>query len=220
MADNDKLFGTDNKNGDTSIQKNVDQKPCFVTSNAQIFTNLHNAAVQNAAKVVGISSGADSINQFIINSGLSDDGRTVANKNDRINTGRRFGSNQFEVGIVLELHDAKENKLTDDKTKIDDQKKKNEQMAVDAKKTILKGIQEYFKWFAGPDFARQITENDLVKFIPDYNGGKVQLDGGEIVGLDIEKEMKRLKRQNKEQDENAINTRIGFKVGYTINYGK
>ena len=81
--------------------KEVDQKPSFTTSNALVFTNLHYAAVEKAAKVIGINAGDKNINQFIINSGMSDDGRTVSNRNDKINDKLRFGSKTFEVGIVL-----------------------------------------------------------------------------------------------------------------------
>ena len=91
---------TRNAAGDT--QKTVDQKPCFTTSNALVFTNLHNAAAEKAAKAIGISAGSKELNQFIINSGMSDDGRTISNKNDKMNSKVRFSSSgKFEVGIVL-----------------------------------------------------------------------------------------------------------------------
>ena len=42
--------------------KEVDQKPSFTTSNALVFTNLHYAAVEKAAKVIGINAGDKNIN--------------------------------------------------------------------------------------------------------------------------------------------------------------
>lgn len=98
---------TSNKTADQSPNtvKNVDQKPCFTTSNALVFTNLHRAASEKAAKAVGIAAKDKNINQFIINSGMSDDARTISDENQKMNAKMRFSeaskNGRFEVGIVL-----------------------------------------------------------------------------------------------------------------------
>lgn len=201
--------------------KEVDQKPSFTTSNALVFTNLHYAAVEKAAKVIGINAGDKNINQFIINSGMSDDGRTVSNRNDKINDKLRFGSKTFEVGIVLQTN-ATALKLTDNNKDQQEKKaKENEKEILNAKKLIFEGLKEYMKWFCG--MGENLKEDDLVEFIPEYNGGKVQIRKGEILGMDKPEEMKvgfdnRLHKITKDFDpEDKL--RIGYKIGYTINYG-
>lgn len=203
------------KNDTNEPTKLVDQKPCFITSNALVFTNLHNAAVEKAAKKIGVSSNSADINQFFINTGMSDDGRTISNKNEKINNKIRFKSEKFEFGIVMQVNDAKnKTKLDADKDQVKQDEEARRKAVENAKKLILDGINEYFQWFAGAN--NVFTEDDLVEFIPDYNGSKVQIKNSQIIGIDIKKEMKK----RKIQDENELKYRIGFKVGYTINYNK
>lgn len=105
---------------------------------------------------------------------------------------------------------------------------KNKRAIEEARKLILSGLKEYFKWFAGDDGS--ITEDKLVEFIPDYNSGKVQVKNGQILGIkEYREEMDtytgggtgggsaKVKRE-KEIDPNH-KLRVGYKVGYTITYG-
>lgn len=197
-------------------EKQVEQKPLFVTSNAKVFTNLHNAAAEKAAKIINISPNAKNINQFIINTGLTDDGRTIADKVEKnINAKVRFFGKKFEVGIVLELANV-EPILTDDAEKIKEIKNKNKKEIDAAKDLIFRGLKEYFNWFSGES---NISINDLVEFTPEYNSGRVQIDGGEIKGVeDMEAKQKMFFKKVRKDVDDTEKMRIGFKVGYTIKY--
>lgn len=198
--------------------KVVDQKPCFIASSASIFTNLHKAAAEKAAKVIHIQPNSKTINQFIINTGISDDGRTIADVVEKnIDRKVRFRGKKFEVGIVLQLVNVQPI-LTDDSQKVDEIQRKNKKELEKAKDLIFDGLKEYFKWFMG---GTNLNINDLVEFIPDYNGGKVQIKDGEILGVeDIDNKKKGffhfVRRNEKVGDDEKL--RIGYKVGYTIKY--
>ena len=176
----------------------VTQKPSFTTSAALVFTNLHNAAVEKAARAIGISPNGNNINQFIINSGMSDDGRTISDKNTKLDSRNRFSKDKYEVGIVLQYNATPVRKSFNES---DLRKAKDK-----ARDTIFAGLQEYFKWFAGD--GKTFSKEDLVEFYPDYDGGKVIVNKGEIVGGDVKKH----------EEEDQKGHRIGYKVGYTINF--
>lgn len=216
-----------NFDGNHDTGNTSEQKPCFITSSAIIFTNLHNIAVEYAAKELGINAKDKNINQFIINTGMTDDGRTILNKADKVDPSKTKGlfgggDEKFELGIVLQVNATPI--LVKDK---DPEEKKNEnQKAIDnAKKLILSGINKYFEWFAGSG-SNTFKEDDLVEFIPDYNGGKVQIKDGEILGMEPEYKEHFVpnhaggtKYLEKEDDVNMDKKlRIGYKVGYTISY--
>lgn len=137
---------------------------------------------------------------------MSDDGRTISNKNDKMNADLRFGKGEFEVGIVIQVN-ATPIELVDDESKQAEAKRKNESAVKEAKKIIFNGIREYFKWFAGEEKAKKIAEDKLVEFVPEYNGGKVQVKNGVIVGM----------KEKDVTDDRKL--RVGYKVGYTITYG-
>lgn len=199
----------------------------FTITSGNIFTNLHNIAVEHAAKVVHMSAGSGTINQFIINSAICDDGKTIANKEDNSDFTKRFGDGKYEVGIVLECNDMKNQKLTDKETDQKKIEKDNEKIIENTRKLALQGINEYFNWFVGEK--NKFTEGDLVEFVPDYNGGRVQVKNGEIIGIDVGVYRKD-KIETKDVLGNPVITyvinkigekteekiRLGFKVGYTI----
>jgi len=128
---------------------------------------------------------------------MSDDGRTISDKKVKLDSRNRFAKNKYEVGIVLQYNAAP--KLTDDESELRKAKDK-------ARDTIFAGLQEYFKWFAGD--GTTFSKEDLVEFYPDYEGGKVLVNKGEIIGGD--------EKKHKEEDQKGH--RIGYKVGYTINF--
>ena len=153
---------------------------------------------------------------------MSDDGRTVSNRNDKINDKLRFGSKTFEVGIVLQTN-ATALKLTDNnKDQQEKIAKDNQKEILNAKELIFEGLKEYMKWFCG--MGENLKEDDLVEFIPDYNGGKVQIKNGEILGMDKPEEIIGLYNGNQAKITKDFDPedklRIGYKIGYTINYGE
>lgn len=216
-----------NPEGNLDTGKNVEVKPCFITSSAIIFTNLHNIAVEKAAEEIGVNAKDKNINQFIINTGMTEDGRTILNRADKIDPEKKAhfwqsSTEKFELGIVLQVNATPI--LVKDK---DPEKKKDEnQKAIDkAKELILSGINKYFEWFAGSG-SNTFGKDDLVEFIPDYNGGKVQIKDGEILGMEPEYKERfvpthtgGIRWVEQEDDVNMDKKlRIGYKVGYTISY--
>ena len=221
-----------NSDGNHDTGNTSEQKPCFITSSAIIFTNLHNIAVEKAAEKLGINYKDKNINQFIINTGMTEDGRTILNKADKIDPGKSklfSSSEKFELGIVLQVNATPILMKDRDPAK----KKEENQKAIDkAKQMILDGINTYFEWFSG-EGGNIFSEDDLVEFFPDYNGGKVQIKKGEILGMEpelVEKEketyigtntggfIKTTVKVKVKEFKDDKKLRIGYKVGYTISY--
>lgn len=186
-------------------------KPCFTTSNAIILTNLHNAARDQAAGVLGVKTGG-ALNQFIVNSGITDDGKTVADNDNQIEVRNRFVNENLEVGVVQTVKMMKAG-LTDDPGKVERVNKTNEGRIATARRKALRCIRMYMKWFCGnPIF----SDDDLVEYGPSYNGGRQTVSGGVI---DSDREFKTRRDEFVQGSlEDGGKFRIGFKVGYTINF--
>ena len=139
-----------------------DLTPCFTTSNAVVLTNLHNFAVEEAAKQVGYAKGG-TINQFIVNSGITDDGNTISDVTTKINPRMRFAKKdgKFEVAIIINVQPEK----GDDPKK---QARGNRKIVDDAKKRAVSALKSYMKRFCDVD-----NVGEPVQFIPLYKGGRV-----------------------------------------------
>ena len=192
----------------------VDKRTLLTLSPQLTFVNLHNAAVEQAAKIVGTNLKKGKLNQFFINTGLSKDGRTISDDVEKVellkgkNFSRYFNAGEFEFGIVFMVNYSE-----------DENKMKNNVQA--AKQLALKAINEYFKWFSGDD-KNEYTEDDLVEFIPNYENGRVQIDKNRIVTSGDAKVDKNFYKRFKFNKNNAKGVGdkdkmlIGFKVGYTL----
>ena len=95
----------------------------------------------------------------------------------------------------------------------------------------FEGLQMYLKWFAGEDQMKKLTKSDIILFFPEYEGGKIKIQQGRILGMDMEAEEKqdknnlnsligdyvehvvRIKRKN---IKDKFKLRVGFKFGYTL----
>ena len=152
-------------------------------SDEQIYLNLHRAGVEHAAPKVRLSAKGRGINQFIVNS-LCNDGKFITDfqpeSGDAAAGGGRVTKlkkeTKLEMGIVLEIPDLtnlREQSLVDNKDNLKKAEKTNRKLLGECKAMVLDGINEYFNWFAGN--GNGYGESDLVYFIPDYNGGKIQV---------------------------------------------
>lgn len=92
--------------------KTVDQKPIFTVSPSTIFVKLHHNAQQKALEVINTKNqNVEDINKIIINTALSDNGRTLS-KTVNASTGKdgsikaNLGlfrlSHIYEIGIVFQ----------------------------------------------------------------------------------------------------------------------
>lgn len=217
-------------------------KPCFEISDKKILTNLHNAAVVQTAKIVKLKANNKNINQFIINTGITNDGTTIANTEEVIGKAR-FADTKLEVGIVIEMIDVEDPYAKDDKgnklyptpeerRKV---KEENKQKIEEIQKICFDGLQMYLKWFAGEDQMKKLTESDIILFFPEYEGGKIKIQQGRILGMDMEAEEKKYKiklnsatgnfvvdqvehvvRIKRKNIKDKFKLRVGFKFGYTL----
>lgn len=85
---------------------------------------------------------------------------------------------------------------------------------------VFKGIQEYFKWFAEINIG---SPDDLIPFVPSYDGGRIKLNGGQINGMNQNEAIEYMTHRRKDgsSDEEAGEfpaPRFGYKIGYTITY--
>ena len=137
----------------------ADLKPVFTISDNQILFKLHNAALQNAQKLMNdkIYNKKDSL----VNSGCP--AKTDAKK--------AFDNNKFtyEVGIACSLKEFEgykklnDKKITADKDAQDKLNKQNEKLLKELRKNAYGILIEYFKTFAGSENASKIKEDDLTQ---------------------------------------------------------
>ena len=198
----------------------------------QIYVNLHKSAQQEAAKKIGIQSTSRTINQFIINTIYSDGSIIRNDPYDDISFDEPGKTKVMEMAIVMqvkELQNLYDQSLTEDEHELKKQKNDNSNLLKKTKKTILSGINEYFKWFSGNDNA--FNDTDLELFIPRSSNGavvsKINGENYELVGIDEKDEYMSLfdpsqsKHPSKEMAEKLIQSVgqvpvIGYKVKYSI----
>lgn len=155
---------TEKNNNVNGSVKTQDLPPCFTTSSSIVLTNLHNAAVEECAKLVGYAKGG-TINQYIVNSGITDDGNTISDTTDKINSKIRFAKKdgKFEVGIIMNLEPSNGDNP-------DRAARENRKSVDDAKKRAISALKAYMKTFCDND-----NIGEPVQFVPEYKGGKVQV---------------------------------------------
>jgi hypothetical protein len=193
----------------------VDKRTLLTLSPQLTFINLHNAAVKQAAKIVGTNLQKGKLNQFFVNTGLSRDGRTISDDVEEVEKfsgthidRRIFKTGEFEFGVVFMVNYSEDEKKMENNVKA-------------AKQLALKAINEYFRWFSG-DGKNDYSEDDLVEFIPNYENGRVQIKGNQIVtsgGSKVDKNSYKQFKFNK-NNTGGIGDKdkmlVGFKVGYTL----
>ena len=191
------------------------------------------AAAENAVKKLGIRFNASEIGATVINTGVSEDGNSVADKILKKASGKFFnGTGHYELGIVLEFIDFK----TADISGIKDPEKiieKINEFNKDGLKVLreraYEGIKEYFRWFSGEKSFDGIVAEDLQTFVPDYNGRAVKIKGYRILNMESKAQVQYFTdRQDKTDDNGNVTNgksgsqkpRVGFKIGYNIFYDK
>lgn len=231
MANNDRK----NVKLSTDIQS-ADIKPCFVTSDEQIFLNLHKGASQKAAEKVGIRFNSSEIGMIIINTGISPDGHTIENKVSedakKSNIFNNIKTSHYEVGIILEFIDFKDSDIggmNDIKRIMDKIKNDNKDGFEKLRQKAFEGLKEYFKWFSGDNSISNLNINDAVPFIPDYDGKMLKVKDYIIQNMDDDDQVKYFTTRSNPKGKNG-NTlprkagsqkpRIGYKLGYDIVYKK
>lgn len=200
-------------------------EPIFETSDAKIFTNLHIAAVEKTASRLGFQYDERNTSNWIVNTGLALNGNDVENVIAQKEYAETKGQDQssmyantngtYEVGIVLEWTDFQNpdlKELTDSKEIFKTIEKENSKSLYSLKSRIQDALSEYMLWFTGDG---KVDENEMVMFVPDYNNGSIGVDSWRIVDMSEEKQLEYFKEHSK----NKL-PRLGFKIGYTIEYGK
>lgn len=200
-------------------------EPIFETSDVKIFTNLHIAAVEKTASRLGFQYDERNTSNWIVNTGLALNGNDVENVIAQKEYAETKGQDQssmyantngtYEVGIVLEWTDFQNpdlKELTDSKEMFKMIEKENSKSLYSLKSRIQDALSEYMLWFTGDG---KVDENEMVMFIPDYNNGSIGVDSWRIVDMSEEKQLEYFKEHGK----NKL-PRLGFKIGYTIEYGK
>jgi len=222
----------DNIKTDTNVQS-ADTKPCFETSSERIFLNLHLAASQNAAKVLGIRFSASEIGATIINTGVSEDGNSIVDRIVKDKNKKFFGgTGHYELGIVLEFTDFKTADISGIKEPeriIDKINEFNKSGIETLRKRAYEGIKEYFRWFSGEKSFDGISEEDLMAFVPDYNGRAVKISKYVIQNMEPKAQVQYFTDRQDKTDKNGNVTkgksgtqkpRVGFKIGYNLFYDK
>lgn len=160
----------------------------------QIYFNLHQSALIDAARAIGVHPNR-TINQFIINS-LCNDGKNILDDVSKPESGMSSinpkGESRFEFAIVMEipklerLRGVSENGKDVDPSMLPEYQKNNRNLIKECKRKINAGINAYFKTFSNSKNA--YDERDMVLYIPKYQGGRIQVEkdghGCRIVGLD------------------------------------
>ena len=184
---------------DVRSEGSIDEKPCFQTSDIKVLMNLHKAALQHAADKARGFFQIENMQDVLVNTMLSEDGKSISNK-----------EGQYEVGFVIQYLDF--HRPTDEETKKNEndfQKAFQETNKEGLKKfqsNAFEVLKEYLKRFADaePDASK------MVDFIPDYNGERVNVKKGKIVSME---ENKRLDYLANHSDKDK--PRLGFKFGFT-----
>lgn len=134
--------------------------PCFTATSQEILTNLHDSAANKAANKLGIKVDRN-INQYIVNTGITDDGTTVSDFGTSAKSERRFeDKHDMFIGVIQDVEGKKDSDGPGESTRRVDE----------ARKKAFASLSEYFRWFCGK---QDISEDQLEQFVPRYNNGKV-----------------------------------------------
>lgn len=212
----------ENKNNPNQEVENSNIKPCFEISDSKIFLNLHNSAVEKAAKKINVKFDQNTIGLTIMNTAFSEDGKIFdAKQETSFKKSEKYLGNksaEYEVAIALELEKTRSiNVNTEDEKKdhkVWEKVRKANEVEIDKLHDIAEsGLKEYFNWFAGT------TEiGDIVEFIPVQQTNKTILSQYKFTtqkAHDIIQFFRNMTDGNSGKDSKI---KIGFKVSYKIEY--
>lgn len=190
----------ENKTKDVRSEGSIDEKPCFSTSDNKILMNLHKAALQKAADKARQSYQIENMQDVLVNTMLSEDGKTISTTDG-----------QYEIGFVTQYLEFKKPSEEEVKNNEGDFIKAfleiNKEGLEDFRNKSFEILSEYLKYFADSEPKME----KMVDFIPDYDGESVKVSKGKILSM---KEAKRVDYLSKHSDKDK--PRLGFKFGFTF----
>lgn len=169
-------------------------------------------------KELKIKNDEATINGIIVNTAISKDGTNIHTEKvistDSV-VSKLFGKKdrKYEIGIILSVDDFKpisNEALTSSKDVLQTAMDENKDVVEEIKNRATKGLETYVKWFSGQD-----KIGEPIPFIPVYDGKTLKLNGYSIVEMDEPEMQEYFEKLSKDEK-----PRLGFKVGYTINYDK